>query len=211
MRVAADRARLVLVLIAAASFAACKVVPRSQTALVDDLDQIEAELRNSDERLAEAGVVVAYREPTTARDYAAPTEAPPAEETPPAPPPDEPTTLEPGSEPPAPTTEPPPEAPVSAPDAEEDDAPALSGRASKQSVQRERDSKRRRSERKRVHKASRTRCERVCELSETTCELQARVCGLASEHPDDVRYEDACRRAEDQCEAATRSCETCAV
>src|SRR5690349_9368534 len=59
MRVAADRARLVLVLIAAASFAACKVAPRSQTALVDDLDQIEAELRNSDARLAEAGVVVA--------------------------------------------------------------------------------------------------------------------------------------------------------
>lgn len=208
MRVAGDRVRLLLVIVAV--LAACKVAPR-HTELVDDLDQIEAELRRSDARLSDAGIVVAYREAAPPPAAGAPPETPPPAEEPPTPEDDmAKTEPEPGTEPPAPTSTAPPVVEPSPAD-EEADAPALSGRTSERGVERERDSKRRRVEHKRVSKASRTRCERVCELSTSTCELTERVCGLAGRHPDDVRYEDACRRAEDQCEAATRSCESCAV
>jgi hypothetical protein len=51
----------------------------------------------------------------------------------------------------------------------------------------------------------------VCELAATTCDLRERVCGLAEDHADDSRYDEACRRAEDQCDAATRHCQSCAA
>lgn len=55
----------------------------------------------------------------------------------------------------------------------------------------------------------RTRCERICDLADSTCDLAGRICALAEEHVDDVRYEEACDNAEAQCEAASEACETC--
>jgi hypothetical protein len=214
MGVVAEHTTRWLALVALA--ASCKPAPQATSVrLADDLDQIEAELQRSEARLGDAGIVVAYRQPRA-------TEAP--AETPPEPPPDEPPE-EPPTEPgPGPELEPvtpvpPPTAsttpteefdePAAAP-ADLEGEPVLRSRAGR-ARGRDYDRRAKRSERRKAKKSAQNRCERVCELSVTTCELQERVCGLADEHPDDVRYEDACRRAEDQCEAASRSCESCAV
>ena len=64
--------------------------------------------------------------------------------------------------------------------------------------------------RKREEKrAQKDRCERICDLAETTCDLSARICALADEHVDDVRYEEACDRAKVQCEIASEACDDC--
>jgi len=209
MRVAADRASWSLVLLLVV---ACKPARAPDTGeLADDLAQIEAELQRSDARLGDAGIVVAYRDTRSAEDAAAPPQESPAEPIATEPTTTPPPETEPEAEPaPTPTT-PSAEEPVLAPDASEDDAPRISSRRSERERATVRDRQDARESRRRVKKSARTRCERVCELTETTCELQERVCTLADDHPDDVRYEDACRRAEDQCEAATRSCESCAV
>lgn len=56
---------------------------------------------------------------------------------------------------------------------------------------------------------ARDRCEAICELAAATCELEARICGLASEHTDDPRYENACARATQDCDIAEEACRAC--
>ena len=199
MRLSVDRTRRWFAIVVLA--AGCKSAPaRSTSDLADDLAQIEAELQRSDARLGEAGIVVAYRETPPPDGAVSPSQESPPVDDEPGESPSEPA---PDQTPTTPTVrEPEPATPVEA----EDSGPKLSSPR----AERERD-RERREPRRHVKKSARTRCERVCDLSATTCELQDRVCTLAGNHPDDVRYEDACRRAEDQCEAATRSCESCAV
>lgn len=53
------------------------------------------------------------------------------------------------------------------------------------------------------------RCTRVCDLAESTCALAQQICDLAAEHPDQVRYDEACAGATAQCEAASEACDRC--
>ncbi len=52
-------------------------------------------------------------------------------------------------------------------------------------------------------------CSTVCELAEAICELELRICGLASAHPEDDRYANACTRAGGDCKAASEACNAC--
>jgi hypothetical protein len=52
-------------------------------------------------------------------------------------------------------------------------------------------------------------CQRICDLAEATCGLADRICELGQRHPDEVRYEEACRRAEHHCRVAAEACTAC--
>jgi hypothetical protein len=54
------------------------------------------------------------------------------------------------------------------------------------------------------------RCEMICDLAAATCDLEAKICALASEHPEDARYQDACERANRDCDIAQEACLECA-
>ncbi len=95
---------------------------------------------------------------------------------------------------------------------EPEDAPSMDS-AAEESVTvagRSAERKQKRSSRRRDKKAADTRCDRICDLAESTCALSDRICALANEHVDDVRYAEACTRAEAQCEAAAEACTACA-
>jgi hypothetical protein len=178
---------------------ACKTKEKAEAPgqVQDDIATIDALLAERDRVLQDEGIVVAYRQPTL--------------ETPIEPAPD-------GEEieaPPEP--EPDREVTPAEPIAPEADAPQLSPAKPStdvyDGVQHKRLERRRTGgrERRKIAREDRSRCERVCELADTTCGLHERVCSLAEDHPDDARYEAACRRAEDQCDAARRHCESCAA
>lgn len=196
---------------------ACKKKEGSTTPLqlADDIASIDAALAQREQELQSEGIVVAYRGPAPVgpedTKAEAPVDAPDIGEPPDAP--DEPDTTEtpvatPEEPPPEPGrdfTEVRPSAPVM--ESEREDAPRLKSR----SHRRTRESKRARLHTERDERRPRSRCERVCELATTTCDLRERVCGLAEDHEDDSRYDEACRRAEDQCDAAMRHCQSCAA
>jgi len=166
----------------------CKA-PRSEApgANLDNIAAIESELTSNEARLQAQGVALPRTAAQAAEDdaggdaAAGPVDIVPAE-------------------PVAPPPEPEPE-PTPAADADEEMAPAARDEVSVRS--------RERVSRKRGKRAPRSRCERICDLTESTCELADRICGLANEHVDDVRYEEACDRAEAQCEAASDACSDC--
>lgn len=54
------------------------------------------------------------------------------------------------------------------------------------------------------------RCEMICDLAAATCDLEAKICALASEHPEDARYQNACERANRDCDLAQEACLECA-
>ncbi|HWB74300.1 MAG TPA: hypothetical protein VG755_05080 [Nannocystaceae bacterium] len=208
---------MLLAALVAVAAQACKKKEGSTTPLQvsDDIASIDAALAQRDQELQSEGIVVAYRGPAPARLEAddtkveAPVDAPDDGETP-----DEPdTTEEPVAGPDSPQpgrdfTEVTPSAPPEpAMEPERDEAPRLKSR----SHRRARESKRARLHTERDDRRPRSRCERVCELAITTCDLRERVCGLAEDHDDDSRYDEACRRAEDQCDAAMRHCQSCAA
>lgn len=184
---------------------ACKLKEPAQTPvrLVDDIAQIEAALAQREDELGRAGIVVAQRAP--AADDAAPIESP-AEPDVDATAPElanddeeAPAQLE----PPATTAEAPIDASATQDSASTERRARRAGRTA-----------RNRTKRSRValdDARAPTRCETICGLAQTTCELRDRVCTMAEDHPDDVRYEAACRRAGDQCSAATEHCDSCAV
>jgi hypothetical protein len=178
---------------------ACKLndPARSPEPLVDDIAKIEAALEQREGELGRAGVVVAQRSPSSDAGRTEPPAEPVDDATSPELANDE-EDRPAQSEAPAATAE-----PVEASPAQITEARAQrAGRAA-----------RNRAKRSRVELGGRTptRCETICGLAETTCELRDRVCGMAEDHPDDVRYEAACRRAGDQCSAATEHCDSCAV
>jgi hypothetical protein len=181
--------------------------------ITDDIASIDAALAQRDEELQSEGIVVAYRGPLPAQDT---TKIEPPIETPPdaGTPPDEPDeTVEPVA--PTDTPEPGPSRDytddASAPPAPTMEAEREGPRLKSRSHRRSRESRRARLQSEREERQPRSRCERVCELAVTTCDLSQRVCGLAEDHADDSRYDEACRRAEDQCDAATRHCQSCAA
>jgi hypothetical protein len=202
---------LTLVVALLAALQACKKQEpsRTPTELDDDIAQIDAALHQREAELQRAGIVVAYRAPVRSEPAGAAPEIPATEPAEDVADEEVPTGVEPRPEPPT-TTEVAPvessptqereamDAPRSAPPDRKRRAHAHASNRSRLAAERDQ---------RRPH----TRCEKICVLADTTCELRERVCTLAGEHPDDVRYQDACRRAEDQCGAATQHCESCAV
>lgn len=173
--------------------------------LADDIAKIEAALEQREDELGRAGIVVARRSPT-AKD-AAQTETPaePIEDT---------SVQEPTGDP-EPTGDEALDAPPSEPTTTTAERPTDAGpvqpAAEAQLLRARRAGNTARNRAKRSRARPLTRCEKICELAQTTCELRDRVCTMAGDHPDDVRYEAACRRAGDQCSAATLHCDSCAV
>lgn len=53
------------------------------------------------------------------------------------------------------------------------------------------------------------RCERIRGLADEICTLRDRMCTLATEHPGQRRYADACARAGDTCQQARQAAERC--
>lgn len=166
------------------------------------LAEIEAELARNDQALAGEGIVVAMATPP-AHGEAPPAEPAPTVET-------ETDAIDPGAEdgdeggdagavaqPVAPEP-----APVTQPTAAFEAPELTAGEAAP-----ERTSRRRMSSRSRRETA--TRCDRVCGLAEATCELETQICELATRHPDEPRYAQACQRAEQQCAAASEACNRC--
>ncbi len=111
------------------------------------------------------------------------------------------------SEPAAPPAEPAPEPESEPVVAAEEDAASSDDKLDVGAARAPSPSKRKASERR--TRGEQTRCERICDLAEATCTLSDRICELAAEHVDDVRYENACERATSQCEAASEACSMC--
>lgn len=53
------------------------------------------------------------------------------------------------------------------------------------------------------------RCERIRGLATEICTLRDRVCGLATEHPGQARYANACARSETTCARARTAADRC--
>ncbi|MEM6292632.1 MAG: hypothetical protein AAGA54_15275 [Myxococcota bacterium] len=105
-------------------------------------------------------------------------------------------------------------APVPPPSAPADETTISSAESERieadEAAPRSRQREKKRSSRRRERRSATSRCDRICDLAESTCELSDRICALANEHVDDVRYAEACTRAEAQCEAAAEACSACA-
>lgn len=53
------------------------------------------------------------------------------------------------------------------------------------------------------------KCEELCELATSICSVQAKLCDLADDHPDDGTYQGLCREARNECREAQESCVRC--
>jgi hypothetical protein len=181
---------------------ACKLhePARSPEPLVDDIAKIEAALEQREGELGRAGIVVAQRSPSLDAGRTEPPAEPVDDATAPELANDE-ETKPAQSEAPAVAAE-----PIEASSAQDSSVTQERARRAGRTA-------RNRAKRSKIALGGRTptRCETICGLAETTCELRERVCAMTEDHPDDVRYEAACRRAEDQCSAATEHCDRCAV
>lgn len=168
-----------------AAIPACKKPQPTGVPTVDDdapIGAVRAELDRTQAQLEAEGIVVPA--PPGDEPSAAPTETPkPEQEQPPAP----------------------PSAPEPSDLAEQQDA----GDAAPRVERARRGFFARWLRRRRREQTASERCERVCDLTDAICDLSERVCDLTSEHPDDVRYEDACLRARTQCGVADEACDGC--
>jgi len=205
--------------LAALPLVACKLKEGSQAPHRDvhgwTLAEIEAELVRNDAALAGEGIMVAMATPTVTppnvtgsgfEEAVDPSEGEGIEPTPPIDDGDEagdePTVdPEPGPPEPMPT---PTASPGTQPDYE---GAELTSAAPDSPAERRREGKRRLSARSR--RDTDTRCDRLCGLAEATCELETQICELATRHPDEPRYQQACLRAEQQCIAASDACQRC--
>lgn len=168
------------------------------------LAEIEAELAYNDQVLAGEGIMVAAATPPVTAGVT-PTHSEPAEpateEGPPL------TVEEPGEDDGQGETAPEPEPPQTgpAPVAMPETTAATQAEMVVDAPSERRANRRRMSARRDVD----TRCERVCGLAEATCDLEVQICELATRHPDEPRYAQACLRAEQQCKAASEACQRC--
>lgn len=58
-------------------------------------------------------------------------------------------------------------------------------------------------------RASRQRCNDVCDLAASICDLEQHICSLATRHAGETRYAAVCERASGDCDAAQEACNAC--